>query len=44
MLHSFDSYNSVFQVPIVNYRTSIKYEVKQFSDRNVRNTKILFTL
>ena len=44
MSQSFDSYNSVLQVLIVNYRTSVKNQMQQFSDRNVQNTKILFTL
>ena len=44
MSQSFDWYNSVLQLLIENYRTSIKNKVYQFSDRNIRNTKILFTL
>jgi len=44
MSQSFDSYNSVLQVLIVNYKTSVKNKVQQFSDRDVRTTKILFTL
>jgi len=44
MSQSFDSYNSVLHVLIVNYRTSVNNKVYQFSDRNVNNTKLLFTL
>ena len=37
-----DWYNSVLHVLIENYRTIVKNKVLQFSDRNVRNIKILF--
>ena len=44
MSQSFDWNNSVLQVLIENYRTSVKNKVQQFSDSYVRHTKILFPL
>ena len=44
MCQSFDSYNLILRVQIVNYRTCVKYKVQLFSYRNIRTTKILFAL